>query len=68
MPFTSQRFIDTRTGEIVVQVPISQIAHFEEYLGPLQAGDFACNECSNIFDDNPGNPTCKTCEDWLVTA
>ncbi len=32
--FTSQRFIDTRTGEIVVQVPISEIAHFEEYNGP----------------------------------
>jgi len=40
MPFVSQKFIDTRTGEIVTQVPLSQIAHFEEYNGPLQAGDF----------------------------
>lgn len=36
---TSQRFIDTRDGSIVTQVPISEIAHFEEYAGNLQAGD-----------------------------
>ena len=40
MPFVSQKFIDTRTGEIVDRVLLSQIAHFEEYNGPLQAGDF----------------------------
>ena len=33
----SQRFKDTRTGEIVTQVPISEIYFFEEYEGPLQA-------------------------------
>lgn len=38
--FTSQRFIDSRTGEIVTQVPLSQIQYFDEYGGPLQAGDF----------------------------
>ncbi len=30
----SQRFKDTRTGEIVTQVPISEIANFEEFDGP----------------------------------
>lgn len=38
--FVSQKFVDTRTGEIVTQVPISEICNFEEYEGPLQAGDF----------------------------
>lgn len=37
---TSQRFVDIRTGEIVTQVLISEIFHFEEYHGALQAGDF----------------------------
>jgi rRNA maturation endonuclease Nob1 len=26
-----------------------------------------CVECGHLFDDNPGKPICKTCEDWLVT-
>jgi hypothetical protein len=45
MPFTSQKFIDNRTGEIVTQVPISQIGNFDEYNGPLKAGDVkqGCN-------------------------
>lgn len=30
----SQRFKDTRMGEIVTQVPISEIANFEEFDGP----------------------------------
>jgi DNA-directed RNA polymerase subunit RPC12/RpoP len=38
--FTNQRFIDTRTGEIVTQVPISEIADFQEYDGILVKGDF----------------------------
>lgn len=42
MTFTSMRFRDTRTGEIVTQVPISEFSHFDEYDGPLQAGDFSC--------------------------
>lgn len=37
--FINQKFIDTRTGEIVEQVPISEIQHFEEYDGILKAGD-----------------------------
>jgi len=54
MPFASQKFIDTRTGEIVVQVPISEICHFEEYGGPLQAGDFKLAEPkkSDWLDDH----------------
>jgi len=36
----SQRFIDTRTGEIVTRVLISDICHFEEYSGVLQDSDF----------------------------
>lgn len=40
MPIVSKRFIDTRTGEIVTSVLLSQIQHFEEYDGPLQKGDF----------------------------
>lgn len=23
-----------------------------------------CEECSHVFDDNPGKPMCKTCEEW----
>jgi hypothetical protein len=37
--FTSQRYIDDRSGEIVTQIPLMEIAHFDEYNGPLQAGD-----------------------------
>lgn len=44
MTFTSQRFIDTRSGEIVTSVLISEIQHFEEYNGPLQKGDFDCSQ------------------------
>jgi len=36
----SQKFIDTRSGEIVEQILISEICHFEKYTGPLNAGDF----------------------------
>ena len=42
----SQKFIDTRTGEIVTQVPLSQIQHFEEltyqhYIDKYESGDWA---------------------------
>lgn len=37
--FTSQRFKDTRTGEIVDSFNISEISHYDEYNGPLRAGD-----------------------------
>jgi hypothetical protein len=33
----SQQYKDTRTGEIVTQVPISEIEHFEEYNEPPAA-------------------------------
>jgi len=35
----SQKFIDTRTGEILTVIPISEIAFFEKYEGPLKAGE-----------------------------
>lgn len=38
--FTSQRFKDARTGEIVDHFNISEISNFDEYNGPLKAGDF----------------------------
>jgi len=38
--FKSQKFIDSRTGEIVTQVPLSQIQHFDEYNGPKECGQF----------------------------
>lgn len=25
-----------------------------------------CDDCDNMFDDNPGKRLCKTCEDWMV--
>jgi len=36
----SQRFRDSRTGEIVTSVLISEIQHFNEYNGPTEAGEF----------------------------
>ncbi len=39
-----QRFRDTRTNEIVTQVPISEIAHFEEFDGPTL---WVCDECGS---------------------
>lgn len=36
----SKRFIDTRNGEIVTSILLTQIQYFEEYEGPLQKGDF----------------------------
>lgn len=38
--FTSQRFIDTRTGEIVIQIPVLDIRHFEKYAGSATVGEF----------------------------
>jgi len=38
--FTSQRYRDTRNGEIVTQVPISLIGHFDEYDGECQVGEY----------------------------
>ena len=40
VPIASQRFIDTRTGEIVEAVPIHKIAHFSKYAGPRAVGEF----------------------------
>ena len=55
MPFTSQRFIDDRTGAIVTQVPLSQIAHFEEYAGPVEAGGFDLNAIEANEEDQCSN-------------
>lgn len=38
--FTSQKFIDTRSGEIVIQVPVLDINHFEKYRGSRDVGDY----------------------------
>lgn len=45
MTFTSQKFIDTRTGEIVIQVPIMEFAHFEKYTGSTEVGEFDNEAC-----------------------
>ena len=34
----SQKFINIKTGEIVIQVPIMEIGNYEEYNGPLEPG------------------------------
>ena len=39
MTFTSQKFIDTRTGEIAIQIPVLDIGHFEKYHGSAEVGD-----------------------------
>ena len=36
----SQKFRDTRTGEIVTQIPLTEIQHFDKYNGTTAAGDF----------------------------
>ena len=38
--FTSQKFIDTRTGEIVTLIPILDIRHFEKYNGSNDVGEY----------------------------
>lgn len=48
MPITSKRFIDTRSGEIVTSILLTQIQHFEEYDGPLQKGDFDAQLASHM--------------------
>ena len=40
----SQKFRDTRTGEIVTQIPIHDINHFDEYNGAVNVGDFDLTE------------------------
>jgi len=41
---TSQKYRDTRTGEIKCLLPLLEIPYFEEYNGPLQPGDFKIDE------------------------
>lgn len=38
----------------------------EGQLFPVKIEESTCTECGNIFDDNPGKETCKTCQDWKV--
>ncbi len=38
--FTSQKFIDKRSGEIVIQVPVLDIGNFDKYTGTAEAGEF----------------------------
>ncbi len=40
--FTSQRFIDSRTGEIVTTIKLSEIAYFDKYSGDSEPGEFDC--------------------------
>lgn len=35
----SQRYRDSRTGEIKTLIPLMEIPYFDEYNGPLEAGD-----------------------------
>ena len=35
----STKFKDTRTGEIVTQIPLTQIQHYVEYTGPCEEGE-----------------------------
>jgi len=37
---TSQRYIDSRSGEIVTQIKLSEIPFFDEYDGTVLAGQF----------------------------
>lgn len=56
MSFTSQRFIDDRTGEIVTTLLISQIAHYNEYNGLAKAGEYVCLACERESLDCSKNP------------
>lgn len=38
--FTSQKFIDTRTGEILTLIPIMDIKYFEKYYGSKDVGEY----------------------------
>jgi len=69
MTFTSQKFIDTRTGEIVILVPVMDIGHFEKYHGSAEVGEFGvtdsdleyckmgvewkCPKCGLLYDEEP---------------
>lgn len=62
----SQKFIDTRSGEIVTQIPLFDIGHFEEYHGNLQAGDFSIKGNGDSSPDVPAKP--EPCADPLAAA
>lgn len=64
--FTSQRFIDSRTGEIVTQIPLSQIQHFDKYRGPLQPGDFCCTACQRQEARCSADPCADVISDRLA--
>ena len=36
----SQKFVNIKTGEIAIQIPIMEIADWDEYNGPLEVGEF----------------------------
>jgi len=38
--FSSQRYIDSRSGEIVTQIKLTEIPFFDEYDGTVQPGKF----------------------------
>ena len=37
---TSQRFIDSRSGEIVTTIKLTEIAYFDKYAGDSEPGEF----------------------------
>jgi len=53
----SQKFIDTRTGEILTTIPLSEIAFFDKYEGPLKVGEKETNghnvEITLEFEQRP---------------
>lgn len=38
--FKSQKFVNVKTGEIAIQIPLMQIADWEEYEGAGEVGEF----------------------------
>ena len=40
MSMTSQRYRDTRSGEIKTELPLFEIPYFDEYHGDCQVGEF----------------------------
>ena len=56
---TSMRYIDDRSGQIVTSLLIHEIAHYEEYHGLAQAGEFVCRACKRPELDCSKDP-CDT--------
>jgi len=75
MSIKSQKFRDTRTGEIVTQVPISEIQYFEE-VKSFRSATLTCGCCGEYFhtwpdyidqDQDKGYGICAECQDMAET-